>query len=134
LRRNKPFILKFKQTDEGEDTVDDVDKQISRMKIAAEIPLKNYGRIIKILEKMEYINKMAALPQNATVRPHITTIVRKIAGVFAEVDNVCDLDKPLEQIEKAIAAIYKKPSSNNSCYFERRNLKNHPIRYNYDQK
>jgi hypothetical protein len=107
--------------------------QISKLKSAAEIPLKNYQRIVKILEGIETIHKLATRPQNATVRPHVAVIVKKIAGVFAEVDTTADLDKPLEQIEKAVAAVYKDQSKHSTYYFERRNLKSHPRRYDYDK-
>lgn len=115
------------------DDIEFIGDQISKLKSAAEIPLKNYQRIVKILEGVEAIHKLAARPQNAAVRPHVATIVKKVAGVFAEVDTVADLDKPLEQIEKAVAAVYKDQSKNSSYYFERRNLKNHPRRYDYDK-
>lgn len=110
-----------------------IDKYIARLRIAAEAPIKNYKRILSILDKVESLNKIASLPQNSEVRPRIAAIVKKIAGVFAEVDSVHDLDKPLTQIEKAIASIYKDQSSNTNCFFERKGLKNHPIRNNYDQ-
>jgi len=115
------------------DDIEFIGDQISKLKSAAKIPLKNYQRIIKILEGVETIHKLAARPQNAAVRPHIATIVQKMAGVFAEVDTTADLDKPLEQIEKAVAAIYKDQSKNSTYYFERKNLKNHPRRYDYDK-
>lgn len=115
------------------DDIEFIGDQISQLKSAAEIPMKNYQRIVKILEGIDTIHKLAARPQNAAVRPHIATIVKKVAGVFAEVDTTADLEKPLEQIEKAVAAVYKDQSKHSTYYFERRNLKNHPRRYDYDK-
>lgn len=86
--------------------LDFVYRQIKKLHQAAEIPTKNYGRILAISASLGRAVQIARRPQNAAIRPKLASLVAKVAGLFAEVDTVEDLDKPLEQIEKAVHALY----------------------------
>ncbi len=107
------------------DDIDSIGDQIKRLKAAAAIPAANYRRMFDILSSMERVWAVAARPQNAAIRPKVATMVRKVAGVFAEVDTVQDLDKPLEAIEKAIHSLYGDQSQNSTYYFDRRGKGHH---------
>jgi len=107
------------------DDIDSIGDQIKRLKAAAAIPAANYRRMYDILASMERVWADASRPQNAAVRPKVASMVRKVAGVFAEVDTVQDLDKPLEAIEKAIHGLYGDQSSNSTYYFDRRGKGHH---------
>ena len=80
--------------------------QISQLKAAAEIPARNYARIFNILKGLHQAAEVAKRPQYAALRPRLAAITEKVAGLFAEVDTVADLDKPLEAIEKAVHGLY----------------------------
>lgn len=99
--------------------------QIDRMRAAAVVPAANYGRIVSILDGLRHAALLAGRPQNAPVRPRIAEIVKKMAGVFKDIDTVQDLDKPLEQIEKAVHGLYGDQSSNSCFYFDRRGKGHH---------
>lgn len=107
------------------DDIDAIGDQIKRLKAAAAIPAANYRRMFDILSSMEKVWAVAARPQNASVRPKVAAMMRKVAGVFAEVDTVQDLDKPLDAIEKAIHSLYGDQSSNSIYYFDRRGKGHH---------
>lgn len=95
--------------------------QISKMQQAAEIPSKNYTRIVEIFKGLSRAAQICERPQYASLRPRIAAIVEKVAGIFSEVDTVQDLDKPLEAIEKAVHGLYGDQSKNSTYMFERRN-------------
>lgn len=99
--------------------------EIDQMRSAAAKPAERYGRVIAILDGLRHAAVLAGRPQNAAVRPQIAVIVKKVAGVFAEVDTVQDLDKPLEQIERAVHGLYGNQSSNSCYYFDRRGKGGH---------
>jgi hypothetical protein len=99
--------------------------QIDEMRRAAVGPAENYGRVVSILDGLRHIALLAERPQNVAVRPRIAEIVKKVAGVFAQVDTVQDLNKPLEQIEKAVHSLYGNQSSNSCYYFDRRGKGHH---------
>jgi hypothetical protein len=99
--------------------------QISKLKSAAEAPAKNYLRIEEILKGLHRAVEASERPQYAALRPRISTIVEKLAGVFSEVDTVQDLDKPLSAIEKAVHGLYGDQSSNATYYFDRRGKGHH---------
>lgn len=100
-------------------------QQIDKMRSAAAMPAENYSRVVSILDGLRHAAVLAERPQNATVRPRIAEIVKKVAGLFAEVDTVKDMDKPLQQIEKAVHGLYGNQSSNSTYYFERRGKGGH---------
>lgn len=102
-----------------------VGEQVKRMKSAALPSAKNYARIVSILSGLERASEIAKRPQYAAMRPRIALIVQKVAGVFAEVDTVQDLDKPLETIEKAVHGLYGDQSKNSTFYFDRRGKGHH---------
>ncbi len=99
--------------------------QISQLKAAAERPARNYARIFNILKGLHQAAELAKRPQYAAVRPRIATITEKVAGLFAEVDTVADLDKPLEQIEKAVHGLYGQQDKNATFYLDRRGKGHH---------
>jgi hypothetical protein len=102
------------------DDIDFINAQIRKLKSAAMIPANNYRRIIRIIDGLDKAHKLASRPQNVNIRPRIIELFRKTAGVFAEVDTVQDLNKPLEQIEKAVHALYGDQSKNETFYLGRR--------------
>lgn len=108
-----------------EDDVSFMKDQISKLHQAAIVPLKNYRRIASITESLARVVDLSSRPQNAAMRPHVAKVIEKVAGVFREVDTVEDLEKPLEQIEKAVASLYGDQSSNSSLFFERRGKGHH---------
>jgi hypothetical protein len=100
-------------------------EQIDKMRSAAAVPAANYGRVVSILDGLRHAALLASRPQNAAVRPQIVSIVKKMAGVFKEIDTVQDLDKPLEQIESAVHGLYGNQSDNSCYYFDRRGKGHH---------
>lgn len=112
--------------DSMKDDVDFIGKQVQRLKAAAAVPARNYARIVSICDGLREVAVAARRPENAAVRPKLATVVKRVAGIFSEVDTVDDLDKPLEQIEKAVHALYGPSQSlNEAYYFERRNKGHH---------
>lgn len=102
-----------------------VAEQVEKLHAAALVPERNYRRIAAITNQLRGLAKVASLPQNAAIRPRIQEIVRKTAGIFSQIDTVEDLDKPLEQIEKAVHKLYGDQSSNSTYNFEARGKGNH---------
>jgi hypothetical protein len=109
------------EPDESEFLLD----QLKKLHRAAEIPSKNYGRILAISAALGRAVQIARRPQNAEVRPKIASIVKKVAGLFAEVDTSEDLDKPLAEIERAVHGLYGDQGQNKTFYFERRGKGHH---------
>ncbi len=107
------------------DDISFIGEQVKRLKSAAEPAAKNYSRIVSILNGLQRATEIAKRPQFAAMRPRIALIVQKTAGVFQCVDTVEDLDKPLEQIEKAVHGLYGDQSKNSTYYFDRRNKGHH---------
>lgn len=107
------------------DDIDSIGEQIKRLKSAAAVPAANYRRIYDILSSLERAWEVASRPQNAAIRPKLAATTSRIAGIFAEVDTVQDLDKPLSAIEKAVHSLYGDQSSNSTYYFDRRNKGHH---------
>ena len=106
--------------------VDFLRGQISRLKAAAMVPASNYRRIVSILGDLSRVAAAAERPQNAALRPQLAAAIEKLAGVFAEVDTVQDLDKPLEAIEAAVHKLYGPSQSKNDCaYFDRKGRGHH---------
>lgn len=99
--------------------------QISQLKAACERPARNYTRMYNILKGLHQAAEIAKRPQYAALRPRLATITEKVAGLFAEVDTVADLDKPLEQIEKAVHSLYGDQSKNSTFYLDRRGKGHH---------
>jgi len=100
--------------------------ELDQLHQAALLPAQNYRRIANICHELIRIHHLAAQPQNAAVRPQFANLITKVAGIFAEIDTVADLDKPLEEIEKAVHKLYGPDQSKNSMpYFERRGKGHH---------
>ena len=99
--------------------------QISQLKAACERPARNYARMYNILKGLHQAAEVAKRPQYAALRPRLAQITEKVAGLFAEVDTVEDLDKPLEQIEKAVHGLYGDQSKNSTFYLDRRGKGHH---------
>lgn len=102
-----------------------IGEQIDKLHAAAIGPAANYARVVSILGGLKRAALAAQRPQNAAIRPQIADVVQKIAGIFAEVDTVQDLDKPLEAIEKAVHGLYGDQSKNSTFYLERRGKGHH---------
>lgn len=130
LQSQVALLNKLAHTDSlGQDSTQDdsefIGEQIKNLKAAASVPARNYAKIVSICDDLREVVLASRRPENAAIRPKLATIVKKVAGVFSEVDTVDDLDKPLAQIEKAVHALYGDQSSNQSFYFERRNKGHH---------
>lgn len=108
-----------------EDDVERLHHQTQRLKAAAATPARNYRRIYNILENIERAIVAAKKPENAQIRPTLRGVVLKVAGIFSKCDTVQDLDRPLEEIEKAIKKLYGDQSQNSTFYFDRRNVGHH---------
>ncbi len=106
--------------DSMKEDLDRMHSQVKELHAAAEEPAKAYGRVLAITAGLGRAIEIARRPQNAAVRPRLAQIVDKVAGVFAEIDTVEDLDKSLEQIEKAVHGLYGDQSKNSTFYFDRR--------------
>jgi hypothetical protein len=102
-----------------------VHEQIDRMHAAASGPAKNYQRVVSVLGGLKRAALAAERPENASSRPKIVEITKRVAGLFAEVDTIQDLDKPLEAIEKAVHSLYGEQSKNSTYFFERRGKGHH---------
>jgi len=98
---------------------------VGRLYKAAATTARNYERIMDILEGLHSAIKVAARPQNVAVRPKVASLVEKTAGVFALCDTVEDLDRPLEEIQKAVHSLYGDQSKNSTFYFDRRGKGHH---------
>jgi hypothetical protein len=113
----------------GADSIKDdvavIGEQIKKLRSAAAVPASNYRRIVDITDKLREAWHVASKPQNAQVRPRVARLIQKVAGVFAEVDTVQDLDKPLEAIEKAVHGLYGDQSLNSTYYLGRRGKGHH---------
>src|SRR5271163_2208540 len=107
------------------DDISFIGEQVKKLKSAAEPAARNYTRIVSILAGLQRAVEIAKRPQYAALRPRIALIVQKTAGIFQEVDTVEDIDKPLEQIEKAVHGLYGDQSKNSTYYFDRRNKGHH---------
>lgn len=102
-----------------------IGEQIKKLHSAAAIPARNYARMMSILAGLHRAHEASGRPVYAHLRPRISAIIKKVAGIFAEVDTTQDLSKPLEDIERAVHALYGNQSSNKTYYFERRNKGHH---------
>jgi hypothetical protein len=102
-----------------------IGEQIDKLHAAAIRPAANYARVVSILGGLKRATMAAQRPQNAEIRPRVADAVRKVAGIFAEIDTVQDLDKPLEAIEKAVHGLYGDQSKNSTFYLERRGKGHH---------
>jgi len=102
-----------------------IGQQIKKLYSACMIPANNYRRLANICNELDKAFAVASRPHNAHQLPRLAGIIKQVAGVFAEVDTVQDLDKPLAQIEKAVHGIYGDQSQNSTFYFERRGKGSH---------
>lgn len=99
--------------------------QISKLHAAATVPAARYQRVLAITAGLHRALQATEKPQYAALRPKIARIAARVAGIFAEVDTVKDLDKDLEAIEKAVHSLYGDQSSNSTFYFDRRGKGHH---------
>jgi hypothetical protein len=107
------------------DDIDFIGQQVKKLKSAADPAARNYARIVSILAGLSRAVEIARRPQYAALRPRIAQIVERTAGVFSCIDTVDDLDKPIEQIEKAVHGLYGDQSANSTYYFDRRGKGHH---------
>lgn len=99
--------------------------QISKLHSAALQPAARYQRILAITAGLHRALMATEKPQFARIRPRIAKIVEHVAGLFAEVDTVADLDKDLEAVEKAVHGLYGDQGKNATFYFDRRGKGHH---------
>lgn len=109
----------------ADEDVDFIIGQINNLKAAALVPANNYKKIVDICDSLKKVALETRNPENAKIRKNVASAFRRISGIFAEVDTVQDLDKPLEQIEKAVHGLYGDQSKNTTYYFNRRNKGHH---------
>lgn len=102
-----------------------VEAEVDQMYTAASVPARNYRRMATILDDLKRVCVEARKPQNAAIRPRVAGVVKKVAGLFAQVDTAEDLDRPLSEIEKAVHGMYGDQSKNSTYYFERRGKGHH---------
>jgi hypothetical protein len=107
------------------ETFEEVQNQIASLHKATSVPARNYSRMTNILAGLNRAAALAARPQNKDARPRITRIAERVAGLFAEIDTVEDLDKPLSEIEKAVHSLYGDQSKNDVEMFDRRGKGHH---------
>ena len=100
-------------------------KQIDSIKSSISAPAYNYTKMVSILDGLRHAAVLSQRPQNADIKPRIAGIIRKVAGLYQQVDTVEDLNRPLAKIEKAVHALYGGrggelgQSKNSVHYFER---------------
>jgi hypothetical protein len=110
---------------EDDAKLDSIKDSLAKMHAVATTTSANYKRILSICAGLKSAVEIAERPNYASFRPKISSIVKKVAGIFAEVDTVEDLDKPLAEIEKAVHALYGPSQSSNSAYYFDRRGKGH---------
>ncbi len=94
--------------------------KIDRFASAIKTPADNYRRMEKIVAGVRRLAMISERSGNSDLKEKTSRILVKLAGVFKEVDTVSDLDRPLEEIEKAVHSLYGDQSKNSTYYFERR--------------
>ena len=120
-----PEADKESKEDDSKKDLDLLHDKVKDLYAAAQEPAKAYGRVLAITAGLGRAVEIARRPQNAAIRPRLAKIVEKVAGVFAEIDTVKDLDTTLEQIEKAVHSVYGDQSKNSTFYFDRRGKGHH---------
>lgn len=118
-------MVSTNKLDEEAPDVEFIGQQIKKLYSACMIPANNYRRLANICNELDKAFAVASRPHNASQLPSLANIIRQVAGVFAEVDTVQDLEKPLSQIEKAVHSLYGDQSKNATWYFERRGKGSH---------
>lgn len=96
-------------------------EQIDLMRSLVASSMNKHEKMMNILNGVRKAAELLQLPVNESMRPRVASVVQKIAGIFAEVDTVADLEgKSLEQIEKAVGSLYgNNQSLNKNFYFTR---------------
>lgn len=109
--------------------LDFIQSQVSRLHSAAVIPAKNYERMRNITAGLHQVVQMAKSPENEALRPRIAKIVERVAGAFALIDTVQDLDRPLSEIEAAVHRLYSNGKQNapSTYNFEARHKGGHGV-------
>lgn len=104
--------------DSMQNDMDFLGNQISRLKKAAEIPANNWKKILNITEGLHRAVVIASKPQNHSPETvsKLKSAIAKVAGLFQEIDTTEDLNRPLAEIEAAVAKLYGNLSDNSSFY------------------
>jgi seryl-tRNA synthetase len=102
-----------------------ISEQIKCLKAAAVNPARNYMKIVSIIEGLERAAVACQRPENTAMLPRIAEVTRRVAGIFKKVDTVEDLERPLTEIEAAVAKLYGPDQSRNDSYFFDRKGKGH---------
>lgn len=108
----------------GQEDLGVTQQQLAAMYHASKAPAKNFERIASICNKLGIASKHVN-PRDKKMVRRLSSVTAKIAGVFAQVDTVDDLDRPLAEIEKAVHSLYGDQSKNGTEFFERRGKGHH---------
>ncbi len=107
------------------DDIGFIHSQIDTLHSASTHNAKIYSKISSILETLKKAVAATERRSDVKARRTLASSVHKLAGIFQQVDTVEDLDKPLEQIEKAVHSVYGDQSKNSTYYFDRRGKGHH---------
>lgn len=114
------------QGQDGQDDLGVTQQQLAAMYYASKAPARNFDRIAAICNKLGLASKNVD-PRDKKMVRRLSSVTAKIAGVFAQVDTVDDLDRPLAEIEKAVHSLYGDQSKNSVEFFERRGKGHHGV-------
>lgn len=92
--------------DSMEDDVAFIKENVDCLRKAAEVPARNYARIASVLAALGQAVEVSRRPQNASARPALSKVVKKVAALMQEADVGRDLSEPLGEIETAVRALY----------------------------
>ena len=96
-------------------------EQIDLMRSGIASSINKHQKVMNILDGIRTAAELVQLPQNELMRSRVASVVQKIAGVFAAVDSVADLEgKSLEAIQAAVHKLYGDQSKNGTFYTSRR--------------
>jgi len=91
---------------------------IGDMMVVASRAARNYRRIASVLSKLYQIRK--STKGNRRMASDVSNMTKKVAGLFSLIDTVDDLDRPLDEIERAVHSMYGDQSKNSTFYLKRR--------------
>lgn len=92
--------------DSMDDDVEFIKENVKCLRSAAAVPARNYARISSVLAALDQAVEVASRPQNASSRPALSKVFRKVAALMSEADTSQDLSEPLGRVEAAIRALY----------------------------
>ena len=96
-------------------------EQVDLMRSLMSSAIAKHQKVMEILNGVREAVELLELPANEPMRPRVASVVQKIAGVFAAVDTVADLEgKSLDEIENAVHKLYGNQALNSTFYTARR--------------